>query len=315
MILTGTCWARFSACWRRLTRISIGLDPQDLGDRDAEGVGLHHRTDERLQVVDVRALGQAAQGFRAALSELHLTEDPGELLGERPAGVAGHLLNGGVEAEAGLHADRQQVDGIGQRASYLLGPVVGLLVEPEVRRDEPDQGAAGTQREVDERAGRDEQRVGDAAHGEHHGRHHLERDDPVDGQVPRVAGEVELVTDPLRLVGAGQPPTQPQCARLQRFEHAVGERDLEVLRQRRRIRRHLLEARDRPLETALGRGPHERDAHHHDRRGEEDDGKEQDHDQISTFTRRLIQKIPTHSQNVAPTSMIRPSALLKSGSM
>ena len=78
----------------------VGLDPQDLGDRDAERVGLHHGADEAADVGDVGALAERTQRVGTALPDLHLAEHPGELLGQRALGVAGHLLDRGVEARA-----------------------------------------------------------------------------------------------------------------------------------------------------------------------------------------------------------------------
>ena len=76
VILTGTCWALVSARCRRLTRISRGLDPQHLRDRDAEGVGLHHGADERLEVGDVGPVRKRPQRLGTSLADLHLAQHP-----------------------------------------------------------------------------------------------------------------------------------------------------------------------------------------------------------------------------------------------
>ena len=124
VIFTGTCWAFSSARWRRLTRISADCTRSTWAIGDAERVGLHHGADEGAQVGDVGALAQRPQCVCAALADLHLPQDPGELLGQRALGVAGHLLDGRVEAEAGLDADGEQVDGVGEVALQSLGALV-----------------------------------------------------------------------------------------------------------------------------------------------------------------------------------------------
>ena len=125
VIFTGTCWAFSSARWRRLTRISADCTRSTWAIGDAEGVGLHHGADEGADVGDVGALAQRAQRVGAALADLHLAQHAGELLGQRALGVAGHLLDRGVEAEAGLDADGEQVDGVGEVALQLLGRARG----------------------------------------------------------------------------------------------------------------------------------------------------------------------------------------------
>ena len=138
VILTGTCWAFSSARWRRLTRISEDWT------RSTWAIGMPNESactmapTNAADVGDVGALAERAQRVGAALADLHLAEHPGELLGQRALGVAGHLLDRGVEAEAGLDADGQQVDGVGQVALQLLGALVDLLVEVEVRAEEAD---------------------------------------------------------------------------------------------------------------------------------------------------------------------------------
>ena len=114
MILTGT-WAAFSSArWRRLTRISVDWTrstwPIGMPKASACTMAL---TKERMSASLVRS-PRARMASDAAAADLHLLEDALELAGQRPVGVAGHLLQGGVEAEPGLDRDGHQVDGIGQ---------------------------------------------------------------------------------------------------------------------------------------------------------------------------------------------------------
>ena len=114
----------------------LGLDPKDVCDRDAKGVGLDQRRDEGLDVIDVGAFGHGAEGIGPAEPDLHLLEDPEELLGERPLGLAGDLCHGGVEREPGFDADRQQIEGVGEVLAHLVRPVVPELVDRHVRDEE-----------------------------------------------------------------------------------------------------------------------------------------------------------------------------------
>ena len=123
-IFTGTFCAISSARWRALDPHLRGLDAQHVGDRDAERVGLHHRGDEAAQLGHVGALAEGAHRVGAARADLHLLQHAEELLGERARRVAGDLGERGVEAQAGLDRDRQQVERVGQLAPHLLGAVV-----------------------------------------------------------------------------------------------------------------------------------------------------------------------------------------------
>ena len=142
VILTGTCCAFSSARWRRLIRISVDWTrrtaPIGMPNASAWASAL-----TKLRARQVGSLGQRTQRFVAALADLHLAQHPGELLCERPGRVAGHLLKGGVEAEAGLDRDRQQVDRVREALLDLVLPVVGALVEEHVRSEVAERNADG----------------------------------------------------------------------------------------------------------------------------------------------------------------------------
>ena len=87
-------------------------------------------TKERMSG-ELGALAERAHGVGAATSDLHLLQDALELAGQRSFGVAGHLLERGVEAEPRLDRDRQQVDGVGQRVLHLLVALGRGVVEPD----------------------------------------------------------------------------------------------------------------------------------------------------------------------------------------
>ena len=148
VIFTGTCWAFSSARWRRLTRISADCT------RSTCATGMPNESACTMAPTKVRTSAtlvrspSAAQRVGAALADLHLAQHPGELVGERALGVAGHLLDGGVEAESGLDADGEQVDGVGEVALQPLGALVGALVEVEVRGEEAERTRRGRRRAI-----------------------------------------------------------------------------------------------------------------------------------------------------------------------
>ena len=234
VILTGTCWAFSSARWRRLTRISRGLDAQHLGDRDAERVGLHHRADEGMELRDLAALAHRAQRVGAAGADLHLPQHPGELVGERSLGVGGDLLDGGVEAEAALDADGHQVDRVGQLALHLCRAVVRHLVEVQVGRQEADGEARRRSRYRDRDAGcRAAAVTAKPTTRPRTAPSTLQAMTRSTVQPAGVAREVELPADPVGRVGAGEPLADPERPALHRLEHPLGERPVEVLRSAR----------------------------------------------------------------------------------
>ncbi len=89
-IFTGTFCAISSAALASLHPQVPGLHAQHVRDRDAEGVGLHHRRDEPAQFRNVRPVGNSAQGVDSGQPDLHLLEYPEELFGQRASGVAGN---------------------------------------------------------------------------------------------------------------------------------------------------------------------------------------------------------------------------------
>ena len=87
----------------------------------------------------------------ASDAELDLLEHPGELLREHPGHVLDHLGDRGVQRQAGLDADRQEVEGVGQGAQDLALPVLDAAVHDRVGRDEAGEGEQGGNQDDDER--------------------------------------------------------------------------------------------------------------------------------------------------------------------
>src|SRR4051794_36418263 len=91
-----------------------GLDPQHVGNRHAERVRLHHRRHESPKLGDRRPFTEGSHSVRPSRADLHLLKDAEELLGQWAGRVARHLGQRGIETEACLDGDRQQVEGVGQ---------------------------------------------------------------------------------------------------------------------------------------------------------------------------------------------------------
>ena len=118
VIFTGTCWAFSSARWRRLTRISDDCTRSTLamGMPKASACTMA-LTKERSSATLVRsASARSASPRDEPICISRSTRENSSASG--PFGVVGHLLQGGVEAEAGLDGDGEQVDGVGQLALH-----------------------------------------------------------------------------------------------------------------------------------------------------------------------------------------------------
>ena len=145
---------------RRLHRLLLGgglalepavgrLDAQDLAERDAELVGLDDRAHERGDLGRVDAPGELLQRLRARLADAHLAERERELVDERALHVLGQLRDRAVEAEAGLDADREQVERVGKLPPDLLPAARRAAADDPARRDAP----ARREREREQEAG------------------------------------------------------------------------------------------------------------------------------------------------------------------
>ena len=92
----------------------VRLDLQDLGDRHAELLGLDDGADEVAHRLGVRAGRDVAQRVATGATHADLGQRLAELVDERPFHLLDDLGERGVEAEAGLDRDRQQVERVRQ---------------------------------------------------------------------------------------------------------------------------------------------------------------------------------------------------------
>ncbi len=80
-------------------------------------------------------LPKVIQRFQAGFSQTDLVERLGEFLGEGPLDLAHRVSDGGVKTHARLHADRKNVDRVGQVGQDLLLPGPHFPAEHELRQD------------------------------------------------------------------------------------------------------------------------------------------------------------------------------------
>src|SRR4029077_9829162 len=242
------------------------------GHRDAELIGLDDRGDEVRELLLLDAIGDAAQGFLPRLPDALLACGALELFREGALQLLGHLHERRVEAEAGLHGDREEVERVWKRLEDLLAAAAGAGAEVEVRGHEADDETAhGTGEGL---RGVARQKVDDGGHG-----------DEADERGERLHAEEELGARLLharalqlererfhrvRGIEAGHQAREAADDRLQR---AVGERSLQL---------ELLEA-PRADGDLLQAGLHGIEARAHLRaedRGDDPDGGEEREDDL-----------------------------------
>ena len=119
-----------------------------LPERASEMLGLDERVDDSRQLGDVDPISHLPEGLRAALADPELGENEQELLDERAFEVLAEARESGVETEAGLDADRQDVEGIGQLAPHLLTALVRPVCDDGVGAEEADRTAGERRREL-----------------------------------------------------------------------------------------------------------------------------------------------------------------------
>src|SRR6266550_8285608 len=111
----------------------LRLDLEDLRDRHTELLGLDDRADEVGQRGDLGTGDDVTQRVAASLADPDLGERPAELLGQRTVELLDDLAEGGVEAEAGPHGDRQQVERIRDLEQDRVLALAHPATEPELR--------------------------------------------------------------------------------------------------------------------------------------------------------------------------------------
>ena len=172
---------------------------------------------------------QRVQGVGPARTGPHLAQHAGELLRQRPrhhGDGAGQRL---LEAEAGLHADGQEVEHVGElppHGQLALGhhPIEpGVGPESPGHADEHDHGQQGLARQRRHRAHDQPQ------HGDGHQRQHAHHEELVDllGRAP--PREHQLVSQLVDVVGGKEPLEQPHQEGGGGREDALGEGLSQVL--------------------------------------------------------------------------------------
>ena len=86
------------------------MDAQYFGDPDAQLFRLDQRLDEGVQFLDTRAAAHIIERLEPRTAEPDLVEHLGELVGQRVVEFLDQAADRGIEAEARLNRDRQQVE-------------------------------------------------------------------------------------------------------------------------------------------------------------------------------------------------------------
>ena len=171
----------------------LGLLAQDVGDRQAQPVGLDDGADEGPDLRGRRALAHALERLAAGVADLDLRQHAGELAGDRPLDRAGDLQQRAVEALAGLHADGEHVERVGEAGPQLVLALQACVVDEQVREEQ----ARCAGEDGDDHAGQGEAAEEQADDREEEHRDALGPEDPLDRPVRRVAGDVEHLGEPV----------------------------------------------------------------------------------------------------------------------
>ena len=130
-----------SASCRRRVRIESDWTRRAWAMLRAEAVGLDQDRRQAAHVVDAGADAQVVQHFAPRPAHLQLEVGQRQFLADG-LGVllhlVGHLPQGGVQPEARLHADDQQVEGVGQGQEDLLLPGGPQMPQDDLRQVEAD---------------------------------------------------------------------------------------------------------------------------------------------------------------------------------
>src|SRR5438270_9466108 len=125
--LGGRLFCSLAALDAQLVRLNL----ENLGDRHAELLGLDDSTDEVVDWLRVRPLGDVAQRVATGAAHSNLGQRLTEFLDERSLHLLDDLRECGVEAKAGLDGDRQKVEGIRQLETHTHCPRADRAAQPE----------------------------------------------------------------------------------------------------------------------------------------------------------------------------------------
>src|SRR5947199_100769 len=92
----------------------VRLDAEDLADAGAELLGLDDGLDEVVQVIDPAGAAHLVHGLEPRPAEADLAQDLRELVRQGVLVLVGDARQRGVEAEAGVDGDHEQVHGVRQ---------------------------------------------------------------------------------------------------------------------------------------------------------------------------------------------------------
>src|SRR6266849_2413844 len=205
----------------------VSLDAQDLADAGAELLRLDDRLDEVVQVLDAAAPAHLVHGLESRPAEADLTQNLGELLGQRVLVLVGDTRERGIETKTGVDGDDEQVHRVRQALLDLRPAGVHLLLQPH-HRQVVAQDRADRERD-DQVHGIPEKEAEPQSERRQHGRgHDPDRAEVLRRQVAGPAGKLEPVHEVLtrlRRRGARQYGAQPFDRRAQ---EPLAERSLQL---------------------------------------------------------------------------------------
>ena len=85
-----------------------------------------------MQLLDAGAAAHVIEGLQPRPAEPDLVEHLRELVRERVLELFRQTSDGGIEAEARLDRDRQQVERVGERQAQFLLAALDLVVQKDV---------------------------------------------------------------------------------------------------------------------------------------------------------------------------------------
>src|SRR5438552_2246969 len=225
-----------------------------------EPVVLNDRGDEALQLLYIDALADPPQRFLTGLADALLARGAFELVAQGSLHLLGYLHQSGIEAEAGLDRDREQVERVGELFEDRVAASAGPGAQVEVRRKEPEDQATEKSSERGERVARHEVQERGARDRSEDANKGLHAEEELDARGLH-AGALEANLKRPRRVRRVKARHDRGESRDDRLEGPFGDRPLKLeLFERSRAHRDLLQAGLHRTELA----PHEARSEEHE---------------------------------------------------
>src|SRR5712691_5505655 len=218
----------------------LGLNAQHFRHRNTELIGLDDRRDQVLQLLDLDALVDATERLLTRLADALLGSRALQFLGERSLQLLRDFDDRGIESEAGLHGDREEVERVGQLVEDRAGAAAGPAAEIEVWDEEPDDQPAEQATDREQRVAGNQVQQRRRRNGADYPDKRLDAEEKLDaGRLHGSALEPDLERP--RGVGWVETRDDRREALHDRFQRPLGDRPLQLeLLERPRANRDLL---------------------------------------------------------------------------